>query len=668
MANVKRPRPYSVLAGVGAGVGAALLMMLAMLGLRYFLGFPTVPELMLNKIVLLMGGEAFSAALDNLYYAGRPLLFTIMVEGTLLLGAILGLVYARLARPNPATGRRHPVFDSPLAGLAYGLLIGLLLNTVFLPLIDQPVFADRPFGVYSPTPLPVWAGLMLISLVFGLALHLLLPKPPAPVMALQADGSAVAPVTVSVSPQLQHATDRRYFLRIAGGTVLAVLGGVVFWLGGTRINQGLLTPTSGQSNVQPGEGDVAQNAEPQLPTAEPTLEPPVPTDTPEPPPTNTPEPVQAEATSTPGEVAQVPTDTPQPPPTDTPVPPEPTATPVPVPAIRVKEITPNESFYHVSKNFFDPSPSSNGWKLEIKGMVSNPYALTYEELTALKAITVTTGMMCISNPIGGGLIGSTNWKGVRMADLIKRAGPKNGVKEVVLRAVDDYSDSFAYEKALDPDVMVVWEMGGKPLNSQHGFPARVLVPGIYGMKHVKWLTSIELVDHDFKGYWQQPSQGWSDPAPVNTMSRIDFPTEGVLDLKTQSISGVAFAGDRSISKVEISADGGKSWEEAYVKKPLSSTSWVVWGYNWTPTKAGKYTLMVRATDGKGNVQTSKKADPYPNGATGYHSITYQVRAKAGRREVPDPESKVPSQDEATGIQQQGRKRIFMRGLGEPTGN
>jgi DMSO/TMAO reductase YedYZ molybdopterin-dependent catalytic subunit len=292
----------------------------------------------------------------------------------------------------------------------------------------------------------------------------------------------------------------------------------------------------------------------------------------------------------------------------------------------VKEITPTESFYHVSKNFFDPSPSSDGWRLEIKGLVNTPYSLTYKELTSLPAITVTTGMMCISNPVGGGLIGNTTWKGVRLADLLKKAGPQEGAVDIVLRAADDYSDSFPIQKAMEPDVMLVWEMGGKTLTSQHGYPARLLVPGIYGMKHVKWLNSIELVNFDYKGFWQDPSQGWSDPAPVNTMSRIDFPSEGTLNTKPQTISGIAFAGNRSISKVEVSSDGGKSWNPAYVKPARSHTSWVVWGYVWTPKAPGKYQVMVRATDGNGNVQSGKRTDPYPDGAKGYHAVTYMVKA------------------------------------------
>jgi DMSO/TMAO reductase YedYZ molybdopterin-dependent catalytic subunit len=685
VAKLHRKRPYRTLAGVGAGAGAALAMIVAMAALRFAGGLPSIPELLLNPIVRLMGGEAFSSALDNLYYAGRPLLFTVILEGTLLLGALLGLAYARLAKPDPLTGLRARIFDNRIAGILYGLLIGVLLNTVFLPLVDQPVFADRPYGIYSASGIPLWLGLMILALIFGVTLDRLLPEPPAAAIARRASAPGAAEITPFSPSRLvaeEQATDRRHFLRIAGGTLLAVLGGVAFVFGGAALNQGSVTPVR---SVGAGEGDVAQNTgaeveptEPgdvgSVPQAQPTAQASVPTDTPDPP-TPTAEPTRApEPTSTPEQVepSPVPTDTPAPtpepptvePPTATSEPtqaPQPTAKAAagPPPAIKVKEITPTESFYHVSKNFFDPVSDGESWKLEIKGMVSKPYSLSLKDLFALKAVSVTTGMMCISNPIGGGLIGNTTWKGVHLADLIKRAGPKKGVVDVVMRALDDYSDSIPYAKALDPDVMLVWEMGGELLTPEHGFPARVLVPGIYGMKHVKWITSIELVNYDFKGYWQNPSQGWSDPAPVNVMSRIDFPTNGTLTTKTQSVSGIAFAGDRSISKVEISTDGGKTWQDAYVKPPSSGTSWVVWGYNWTPARAGKYTLQVRATDGQGNLQDPKRTDPYPNGATGYHSVTYVVKAAGGQ---------VPEQDEAANpdIQQPpARKSVRIRGLGDP---
>lgn len=596
--TVSRPRPYRIISGIGAGAGAALVMLVAMGLLRFMLQFPSLPELMLNPAVKLLGGQAFSDALDKLYYAGRPLMFTLMLEGTILLGVILGVIYARISRPNPTTGERPALFNSTLSGVLYGLVIGILLNTVFLPIVEQDVFASQPLGITAASPLPLWAGLMVLTLIFGVTLQGLLPA-----LAPKAEGGVV------LSDPAAQAVDRRHVLRILGGAALSLVGGAAFWYGGTVLTQGGFTSPVDRPVADDSTGavQVEETATPaQVSQANPTSTP-EPTATTEPP------------TATPQAVAQTPTEPPPPAPTNT-------AKAAAVPVIRVKEITPTESFYHISKNFFDPSPGSKDWKLEIKGLVENPYSLTYGELTSLPAVEVTTGMMCISNPIGGGLIGNAKWKGVRLAALLQKAKPKKSALELAMSAVDGYTDSITLKKALDPDVVLVWEMNGAPLTSQHGFPARLLVPGIYGMKHLKWITSIELVDYDFKGFWQQPAQGWNDPAPVNTMSRIDLPTAGNLDVnKKTTISGVAFAGDRSISKVEISADGGKTWKEAYVKPPLSGTSWVVWGYEWTPTTPGKYTVQVRATDGEGKLQVVKKADPYPNGATGYHSITYRAK-------------------------------------------
>lgn len=666
-----RERPYKVVAGMGAGAGAALAMILAMAAMRFFLGFLTIPELMLNSILKLLGGQAFSDALDTLRYAGRPILFVVILEGALLLGGALGLLYAWLARPNPLTGKRIALFNSPLAGALYGLLIGALLNMAFLPLIGQPVFTDKPYGLYSTSVIPLWLGMMTLALVFGLTLYWLLPRalPLAP----------AAPPPGMLVPVEVASADRRDFLRVLGGVLLALIGGAALASAGTVINQGgLESPVDKKDAVDAGDAnagytsassadatalpdDIAQadvTPAPDLSRPTATQEPPHPTSTQQPQPTSTqpaatmtePTPtgaavVEATPSATPGAVAQAPAPsaTPQPsvPPTNPPLtqpPPTPTnppptstavastSTPAPaIPVIRVSDITPTGSFYHVSKNFFDPSPTLEGWRLDINGMVSNPYTLTYNQLVALPAVEVVVGMMCISNPIGGGLIGNTRWKGVRLADLLKKARPQKGVVDVMLSAVDGYTDSIPLQKALDPNVALVWEMNGAPLPSSHGFPARLLVPGIYGMKHVKWLTSIELVSYDFKGFWQQPDQGWSDPAPVNTMSRIDFPAEGRLTAGKQTLQGIAFAGDRSISKVEISADGGATWNVAYIKPKLSDTSWVVWGYEWMPPAPGKYVVQVRATDGKGNLQTSRARDPYPDGATGWHTVVYTAR-------------------------------------------
>jgi DMSO/TMAO reductase YedYZ molybdopterin-dependent catalytic subunit len=159
-------------------------------------------------------------------------------------------------------------------------------------------------------------------------------------------------------------------------------------------------------------------------------------------------------------------------------------------------------------------------------------------------------------------------------------------------------------------------MNGEPLSGVHGFPLRLLVPGIFGMKNVKWITRIEAVNVDFKGYWQK--RGWDDKAEYKTMSRIDTPDSSVKGGAT--ISGIAFAGDRQISRVEVSTDSGKTWETAELKPALSPYSWVLWHKAWAPQQKGKLSIKVRATDGRGDLQTSQYTAPDPSGATGLHSI------------------------------------------------
>ena len=291
------------------------------------------------------------------------------------------------------------------------------------------------------------------------------------------------------------------------------------------------------------------------------------------------------------------------------------------------EITPVGAFYTVSKNFFvDPTVDEAGWRLEVGGRVERPFALTYEELRALPAVEDYRTLMCISNEVGGDLIGNAHWRGVRLGDLLERAVPLAGAFKVVFTCSDDYQDSVRFDKAMQPDTIVVYEMNGEPLTPKHGYPARLLIPGIYGMKNVKWVRKIEVLDRDFRGFWQQ--RGWSDEAVVKTMSRIDtllgLTTTGVEPLL---LGGVAFAGDRGISRVEYSVDGGQTWQPAEVKEPLGALTWVLWTAEWTPPAPGQYTIKVRATDRAGVPQIVAHADPLPDGASGLHAVT--VRALEG---------------------------------------
>jgi DMSO/TMAO reductase YedYZ molybdopterin-dependent catalytic subunit len=289
------------------------------------------------------------------------------------------------------------------------------------------------------------------------------------------------------------------------------------------------------------------------------------------------------------------------------------------------EITSNDQFYEVSKNLSsDPVINASNWNMSIYGLVDQPYSLNYTQLQALPMKQQYETMMCISNDVGGSYMSSALWEGVPLADLLAKAGKiKPGATKVVLYADDDYSDSIHLIKALEPTTLVALHMNGVQLPSAHGYPARLLVPGIYGMKHVKWITKIEIVNTDYQGYWQD--RGWSDPAPIRMTSRIDTPS-GLQPLKANQptfIAGVAFSGNLGISAVDVSLDSGATWQNAQLKKPLSDLTWVLWELPWQP-KAGSYTLVVRAIDLEGNVQDPTPASPAPDGSSGYHSITVTV--------------------------------------------
>ena len=286
------------------------------------------------------------------------------------------------------------------------------------------------------------------------------------------------------------------------------------------------------------------------------------------------------------------------------------------------EVTPTADFYQVSKNAFDPQVDVLRWNLEVGGLVENPFSLTYDEMKAMPSVERYATLACISNEVGGDLIGTALWRGVRLKDLLDKAVLKPDVVDIVLRAGDDYTDSIPLDRAIADGTLLVFEMNGEPLTPEHGFPVRLLVPGIYGMKNVKWLQRIEAVDSDIKGYWQR--RGWDDRAEYKTMSRVDAPDSIV---KGESIiAGIAFAGDRGVSKVEISTDGGASWEQAEIKPPLSPISWVLWHKAWRAEHPGEYRILVRATDGRGDTQTSQKAPPAPSGSSGYHGVTVSAES------------------------------------------
>ncbi|MCH7801011.1 MAG: molybdopterin-dependent oxidoreductase [Chloroflexi bacterium] len=292
-----------------------------------------------------------------------------------------------------------------------------------------------------------------------------------------------------------------------------------------------------------------------------------------------------------------------------------------IPGILSTEITPQAQFYVVSKNLVDPVVDVDQWSLQVGGMVEEPYTLTYDELLAMPSIEQFVTLECISNKVGGGLISNAKWRGVPLSHILERAKLKPGVFDISFLAWEDYSESIPLEKAMRDEVIVAYEMNGEPLTPKHGFPARLVFPGYYGLKHVKWLAGIEPVDNDFQGFWQ--NRGWTDTPYVETFSRFDVPRSGTTaPAGAVRLAGVAYVGNRGIANVEISEDGGQTWLSVdHISDPLSSYTWVIWTMDFTPTLRGDMVFRVRATDGEGQVQTAEERGTIPDGATGHHEIS-----------------------------------------------
>jgi DMSO/TMAO reductase YedYZ molybdopterin-dependent catalytic subunit len=287
------------------------------------------------------------------------------------------------------------------------------------------------------------------------------------------------------------------------------------------------------------------------------------------------------------------------------------------------ELTPTANFYYVSKNLVsDPDVNAAAWRLTINGLVDRPSMLTLDQLRALPSVEQYQTLECISNEVGGNLMSTARWTGVRLADLLAPAGVRAEASELIFHCADGYSDSLHLAQALGPQALLVYAMDGQPLPQAHGFPARLLIPGLYGMKNGKWITGLEAGAGGYQGYWEQ--QGWSREARVKTTARIDVPADGdLLAVRPTFIAGVAFAGDRGIARVDVSIDSGRSWTAATLRHPLAEQTWVLWELPWRPT-SGTHLIVVRAIEPSGVVQSPSVTPPLPDGASGYHAITVIV--------------------------------------------
>lgn len=306
---------------------------------------------------------------------------------------------------------------------------------------------------------------------------------------------------------------------------------------------------------------------------------------------------------------------------------QPTDQPFSVPGLS-PYITPNPDFYRIDTALTIPQIDPTDWHLDVSGLVDRPFSLTYDELLALESVEETVTLQCVSNEIGGSLVDNAVWQGVPLAAVLARAGVQPAATQVVGRSADRWTAGFPTEVGLDGRVaLVAYAMNGEPLPSRHGFPARLVVAGLYGyVSATKWLTEIELTTwDDFDGYWI--SRGWAKEGPIKTMSRIDVPrTDGRLAPGPTPIAGVAWAPTRGIAAVEVQVDDG-AWQPCRLGDVASENTWVQWLYEWD-AMAGEHTIKVRATDGDGVTQTEEVANPAPNGATGWHARRVRVEGSS----------------------------------------
>ncbi|GAB3175438.1 hypothetical protein GCM10027259_16870 [Micromonospora palomenae] len=288
-------------------------------------------------------------------------------------------------------------------------------------------------------------------------------------------------------------------------------------------------------------------------------------------------------------------------------------------------VTPTSGFYRIDTALVVPQVDPETWRLRIHGRVRNPIELSFADLLARPMVERYVTLACVSNEVGGDLIGNARWLGVPLKELLDEADPEEGADQVVGRSVDGWTCGTPTAVLRDGrDALLAVGMNGEPLPVEHGFPARMVVPGLYGyVSACKWVTELELTSFaDFDAYWVP--RGWSAQGPVKTQSRIDTPRpRNRLTTGPVMVAGVAWAQHRGVSRVEVRVDGGP-WREATLAPTVSVDTWVQWSWRWDATP-GEHILQVRATDATGEPQTGREQPVEPDGATGWHTVKVTVR-------------------------------------------
>jgi DMSO/TMAO reductase YedYZ molybdopterin-dependent catalytic subunit len=285
--------------------------------------------------------------------------------------------------------------------------------------------------------------------------------------------------------------------------------------------------------------------------------------------------------------------------------------------------TPNDKFYRVDTSLRIPQVSAATWQLRIHGMVDNPMTVTFGQLSRMPMTEHDVTLTCVSEAVGGGYIGNARWQGTLLAPILRKAGIQAGAEQIVMRDVNNMTIGVATDPVMDGrESLLAVGMNGQPLPAAHGYPVRVVVPGLYGyVSATKWVVDMEFTTFGaFNAFWVK--QGWSQQGPIKTESRIDVPKKNTsLTAGRVTIAGVAWAQHTGVAGVEVSVDG--TWYTATMAAQDTIDTWRQWYYAWDATP-GQHVIQVRATDKTGYTQTAVKHRTEPNGATGYHTIGVRV--------------------------------------------
>lgn len=292
-------------------------------------------------------------------------------------------------------------------------------------------------------------------------------------------------------------------------------------------------------------------------------------------------------------------------------------------------VTPAAEFYRIDTALSVPQLSRDQWQLRVHGMVDREITYRFADLERFEVVEKVVTLTCVSNLVGGDLVSNATWTGYRLRDVLGEAGIHADADMVLSTSKDGFTAGTPVEALTDSrDALLAIGMNGEPLPTEHGYPARLVVPGLYGyVSATKWVVDLELTRFDrAQAYWTR--LGWSERGPIKTQSRIDVPRSGT-DVASGPVTfgGVAWAQDRGVRAVEVRIDppGGRGeWRQAQLGDSYSNDTWRLWSFPWDAKEPGRYTMTVRATDNTGVVQTEDRADPVPDGATGWHTVTFRV--------------------------------------------